>query len=211
MSAISGPTALKNIAEPLRVYSVEVGKPAAAPKPKPAPGELASRRSRRRACSVARRGGGRGCRMVFVSREDRSGRCVLGTDAGGPFRDIPAVAILPFANATDSVRNTTHSPSASARRQETPPSNATIWRIIGHSGGAASEYSRPDRRGAAVERRLCRHREPGGGRRRAAGDVPGRRRLIRVRGYGPGRFRRPSKAPAARTPKLKSQGARKDC
>ena len=32
-----GPTALKNIAEPLRVYSVEVGKPATAPKPKPAP------------------------------------------------------------------------------------------------------------------------------------------------------------------------------
>ena len=32
-----GPTALKNIAEPLRVYSVEVGKAAAAPKPKPAP------------------------------------------------------------------------------------------------------------------------------------------------------------------------------
>src|SRR5271170_4367839 len=31
-----GPTALKNIAEPLRVYSVEVGKAAAAPTPKPA-------------------------------------------------------------------------------------------------------------------------------------------------------------------------------
>ena len=32
-----GPTALKNIAEPVRVYSVAVGKPAVAPKPKPAP------------------------------------------------------------------------------------------------------------------------------------------------------------------------------
>src|ERR1700683_4917177 len=32
-----GPTQLKNIAEPVRAYSVEVGKPATAPKPKPAP------------------------------------------------------------------------------------------------------------------------------------------------------------------------------
>jgi adenylate cyclase len=32
-----GPTALKNIAEPLRVYSIEIGKPAAPPKSKPAP------------------------------------------------------------------------------------------------------------------------------------------------------------------------------
>src|SRR5271169_4407093 len=32
-----GATALKNIAEPVRVYSVEVGRPAGAPKPKPAP------------------------------------------------------------------------------------------------------------------------------------------------------------------------------
>src|SRR5271169_254122 len=32
-----GATALKNIAEPLRVYSVDVGKPAAASKSKPAP------------------------------------------------------------------------------------------------------------------------------------------------------------------------------
>ena len=32
-----GPTALKNIAEPVPVYLVTVGKPAVAPKPKPAP------------------------------------------------------------------------------------------------------------------------------------------------------------------------------
>ena len=32
-----GPTQLKNIAEPVRAYSVEVGKPATAPTPKPAP------------------------------------------------------------------------------------------------------------------------------------------------------------------------------
>jgi adenylate cyclase len=32
-----GSTALKNIAEPLRVYSVEVGRPSIAPKPNPAP------------------------------------------------------------------------------------------------------------------------------------------------------------------------------
>ncbi len=51
-----GAVTLKNIAEPLRVYSVEVGKPAAAPKPKRGAARLV-RAGRSRACGAHRHGG----------------------------------------------------------------------------------------------------------------------------------------------------------
>jgi Adenylate and Guanylate cyclase catalytic domain len=79
-----GPTTLKNIAEPLRVYSVAVGQPAVALKPKPAP-----RKPARSGCgrdwSAHRHGERR--RMVSDGGQTRGGRCVVGAcaAAGDPF------------------------------------------------------------------------------------------------------------------------------
>ena len=73
---------LKNIAEPVRVYSLGVGRAchraqaeARAAKP--------TRSGCRRACGAARCSGGRGCRMVFDGGQTRGDRCV--TAAGDPF------------------------------------------------------------------------------------------------------------------------------
>ena len=74
-----GPTQLKNIAEPVRAYSVEVGKPATAPTPKPAP-RSRTRSGCRRACGAARCSGGCGYRMVFYGWQTRGDRCVSGPD-----------------------------------------------------------------------------------------------------------------------------------
>jgi adenylate cyclase len=87
-----GPTALKNIAEPVRAYSVEVGKAANAPTPKPASrGRFTPRR--RRARGAHRHGGRR--RVVYDGGKTRCGRYVFGARAGGPSRRadgrVPAV------------------------------------------------------------------------------------------------------------------------
>ncbi len=91
-----GPTTLKNIAEPLRVYSVEVGKAAAAPKPKPAP-----------------RGWFAPVAAAIVALIVMAGAAAWYMTAGKPAAvvassapvpaarfGVPTVAVLPFANVT---------------------------------------------------------------------------------------------------------------
>ena len=128
-----GPTALKNIAEPLRVYSVEVGKAAAAPKPKPAP-----------------RGWFAPVAAAIVALIVMAGAAAWYLTAGKPAAvvassapvpadarsGVPTVAILPFANVTG---NPQYDPLTQRIGQKTRDAagNATIWRIVGRPGGAA--------------------------------------------------------------------------
>ena len=77
-----GTRQLKNIAEPVRAYSVEVGKPGAASKPKAAPrGRLVPVAA---ALAVCRRCGR--SRWVLDGGQTRADSCVVGCGASGPFR-----------------------------------------------------------------------------------------------------------------------------
>ena len=129
--------ALKNIAEPMRAYSVEVGKPATAPKPKPAP------RSRLVPAAAAL--------AVLLVAVGAAAAWYL--TAGKPAAVVapptpvarsgpPTVAILPFANTTG---NAQYDALAQRIGQKTTDaaSNATIWRVISRSGGAAGSTTDP--------------------------------------------------------------------
>jgi len=128
-----GPTALKNIAEPVRVYSVAVGKPAVAPKPKPAPrvrlipvAAVAALITVAGAASAAwYLTAGKPAAVVASSAPARAARS-----------GVPTVAVLPFANVTG---NAQYDPLTQRIGQKTRDAagNATIWRIVGRSGGAA--------------------------------------------------------------------------
>ncbi len=132
-----GAMALKNIAEPMRAYSVEVGKPATAPKPKPAP------RSRLVPAAAAL--------AVLLVAVGAAAAWYL--TAGKPAATVapptpmarsgpPTVAILPFANTTG---NAQYDALAQRIGQKTTDaaSNATIWRVISRSGGAAGTTTDP--------------------------------------------------------------------
>jgi adenylate cyclase len=135
-----GPTALKNIAEPLRVYSVEVGKAAAAPTPKPV---AQSRLIPAVAALVALLAvAGAAAAAWYWSAGKTAAVVVLSGPAPAASSGAPMVAILPFANATG---NPQHDALAQRIGQKTrdAASNATIWRIIGRSGGAAASTAEP--------------------------------------------------------------------
>jgi class 3 adenylate cyclase len=157
-----GPTALKNIAEPLRVYSVAVGKPTAALKPKPAPrGRLVPATAVLAALLVG--AGGRGCRMVFGCGQARGCRCVLGPCAGsdGPVRRADGRgSAVRQRDRQSSIRHAhpTYRPEDDGRRWQRD--DLAHRRAPGRRG---RERRRPDRSRAAIKRRLCRHRKPGGG------------------------------------------------
>jgi adenylate cyclase len=135
-----GTTALKNIAEPLRVYSVEVGKPAAATEPKPTPRAWPAPVAAALAALLVVAGAA--AAAWYLS----AGKIAAVVASSGPTPvarfDIPAVAILPFANATG---NPQYDALAERIGQKTrdAASNPTIWRIIGHSGGAAASTADP--------------------------------------------------------------------
>jgi adenylate cyclase len=77
-----GPTALKNIAEPLRVYSIEIGKPAAPPKSKPAPrGWFVPVAAALAALVVTA-----GARRVVLDGGQTGADCYVVAGAGGAFR-----------------------------------------------------------------------------------------------------------------------------
>ena len=126
-----GAMALKNIAEPVRAYSVEVGKPAAL--------KLAPARRGRLVPALA---AAAGLIVIFAAAAWywTAGKTAAVVASSGPTPaarfDIPTVAILPFANATG---NPQYDALAVRIGQKTrdAASNATIWRIIGRSGGAA--------------------------------------------------------------------------
>ena len=95
-SAISARRGSRNIAEPVRVYSVEVGKPGA--KPKAEGGARPALSGCRRACGAVLVAGAPRS-WYLTAGKPAANRRVFGIGAGGPFR-LPTVAILPFANAT---------------------------------------------------------------------------------------------------------------
>ena len=177
-----GAQKLKNIADPVRVYSVEVGKP----------GERA------KAPSAARRGVMPALAALAAILALAGAAAWYWTArkpapnvaAAAPF-GVPTVAILPFANVTGDAQYEAVTQRIGQKMRD-DASNASIWRIVGGSAGAGSR--RRDRRRAAVERRLRRHRKPGGRRRRAACDLTTRRRSFRRASLVPDDFARPRKA-----------------
>jgi adenylate cyclase len=129
-----GPTALKNIAEPLRVYSVEVGKAADAPKPKPTPrGWFAPVAAAIVALIVM------AAAAAWYLTAGKPAAVVASSAPAPPptaRSGVPTVAILPFANVTG---NPQYDPLTQRIGQKTRDAagNATIWRIVGRPGGAA--------------------------------------------------------------------------
>ncbi len=128
-----GAMALKNIAEPVRAYSVEVGKPATAPKPKPAPRRrLVPAAAALAALLVA---GGAAAAAWYLT----AGKPVA-TVASPPLAtrsDVPTVAILPFANVTGDAQYEAVTQRIGQKMRD-DASNASIWRIVGRSAGAGA-------------------------------------------------------------------------
>jgi len=124
-----GATVLKNIAEPVRVYSVQVGKPAAASKPEPAP---RSRLVPAAAALVA----------LALILGVAAWYWTTGKSTPNVASGVPTVAILPFANSTG---NPQYDVLAQRIGQKTrdAASNATIWRIVGRSGGSPGGAADP--------------------------------------------------------------------
>ena len=162
-----GAQKLKNIADPVRVYSVEVGKPGERAKAAPAArrGVMPALAALAAILALA------GAAAWYWT----AGRPAPNVAATAPF-GVPTVAILPFANVTGDPQYDTadpaHRPEDEGRRQQCADL-AHCGPLRGH--GRRRRY----RRRAAVECRLRRHRKPGGRRRRAARDLTTRRRSFR--------------------------------
>ena len=136
-----GPTQLKNIERPIRVYSLHVGVPA---QPKPATEAKPAPRSRlvpAAAALAALLVAVGAAAAVWYGTAGRTAAVVAPTTPvarSGP----PTVAILPFANTTG---NAQYDALAQRIGQKTTDaaSNATIWRVISRSGGAAGSTTDP--------------------------------------------------------------------
>ncbi len=134
-----GEQRLKNIAEPVRAYSVEVGKPGAAPKPKPATaprGRLALAAAALAAAVVV-------AASTWYVIAGRPAATVASSETAQAARSgVPTVAVLPFANATG---NPQYDTLAQRIGQETKDAagGATLWRIVGRPGGAAGSAADP--------------------------------------------------------------------
>ena len=159
-----GEQKLKNIADPVRVYSVEVGKPSERAKAGPAARSRLVPVLATLAAILALAGA---AAWYWIA-----GKPATNGAGAAPF-GVPTVAILPFANVTGDPQYKSLTQRIGQKMRD-DASNAPIWRIVGRSAGAGRR--RPDRCGAAVECRLCRHRKPGGRRRPAARDLATRRR-----------------------------------
>ena len=128
-----GPKALKNIADPMRVYSVEVGKGKVRPRPKPAPqGRLAP---------VAAALGGllliAGAAWYFVSVKPAATVASSSESAPAAPFGVPTVAILPFANVTGDPHYDTLAHRIGQKTRDVA-SSATFWRIVGQTPVAES-------------------------------------------------------------------------
>jgi adenylate cyclase len=133
-----GPTQLKNIAEPVRAYSVEVGKPATAPKPKPAPrSRLVPAAAALAALLVAV--GAAAAGWYFTAGKPAA---TVASPAPTVRSGVPTVAVLPFANVTG---NPQYDPLTQRIGQKTRDAagNNMIWRIVGSPGGAAAGATDP--------------------------------------------------------------------
>ncbi|MGB7976602.1 MAG: adenylate/guanylate cyclase domain-containing protein [Roseiarcus sp.] len=132
-----GAMALKNISEPVRAYSVEVGKPGAKPKPPPQ-----SRLIQAVAAVAALIVVSGAVAAAWYLAPAKTAAVVASSGLPAAGFDIPTVAILPFANATG---NPQFDPLTQRIAQKTRDAagNTTIWRIIGRPGGAAGSAADP--------------------------------------------------------------------
>ena len=128
-----GPTALKNIAERMRVYSIEVGKPNVKPRPKPAlQGRLAP---------VAAALGGllliAGAAWYFVSVKPAATVASSSESAPAAPFGVPTVAIMPFANVTGDPHYDTLAHRIGQKTRDVA-SSSSLWRIVGQTPVAES-------------------------------------------------------------------------
>jgi adenylate cyclase len=133
-----GPTQLKNIERPIRVYSLQVGVPAQpkqATEAKPAPRSRLVPAAASLAAVLVAVGA---AAAAWYLTAGKPAAVVASVARSGP----PTVAILPFANTTG---NAEYDALAQRIGQKTTDaaSNATIWRVISRSGGAAGTATDP--------------------------------------------------------------------
>ena len=128
-----GAVTLKNIAEPVRAYSVEVGKPPIMRKRKAASrGRLIPAVAGLAALLAV---GGAGAWYLAAGKPTAT---VASSESAPAARfGVPTVAVLPFANVTG---NPQYDQLAQRIGQKTRDAagNQTIWRIVGSPGGSAS-------------------------------------------------------------------------
>ena len=128
-----GATRLKNIAEPVRIYSAEVSKPAAKPKPKlAAQGRLAR---------VAAALGGllliAGVAWYFVSVKPTATVASSSESASAAPFGVPTVAMMPFANVTGDPHYDTLAHRIGQKTKDVA-SSSSLWRIVGQTPVAGS-------------------------------------------------------------------------
>ena len=129
-----GTIALKNIAEPVRAYSVEVGEPNVGPRPRPAPKGRLAPVAAVLATLIVMAGAAAWYLMAVkpaatVASSSESARAA-------PF-GVPTVAILPFANVSGDPQYDTLAQRVGQKTKDVT-SSANLWRIIGRTAGAES-------------------------------------------------------------------------
>jgi adenylate cyclase len=133
-----GATALKNIAEPVRVYSVGVGKSDTATKSKPAPRGRVILVAAAVAALLVVAGA-----AVWYFATGKPVATVASSESAPTARSgVPTVAVLPFANATGNPRYDTLAQRIGQKTRDAA-GGATIWRIVGRPGGAAESAADP--------------------------------------------------------------------
>ena len=123
-----GEQKLKNIAEPVRVYSVEVGKPGEHAKAAPA----ARSRLMPALAALAAILAVAGATAWYWT----AGRPAANVAGAAPF-GVPTVAVLPFVNVTGDPQYETLTQRIGQKMRD-DASNASIWRIVGRSAGAGA-------------------------------------------------------------------------
>ena len=129
-----GPIALKNIAEPVRAYSVEVGKPNVKPRPRPAPkGRLAPVAAVLAALIVT---AGAAAWYLMAVKPAATVASSSESARAAPF-GVPTVAILPFANVSGDPQYDALAQRVGQKTKDVT-SSANLWRIVGRTAGAES-------------------------------------------------------------------------
>jgi hypothetical protein len=124
-----GNTELKNIAEPIYVYSVEVGNPATAGKPKRAPGGWLVPVTALAAALVIIAGA---AAWYLMRGKPAATVTPLESSLAAPF-GVPTLAILPFANVTGDPQYETLTQRIGQKTKD-GTGNSTLWRTVGRTG-----------------------------------------------------------------------------
>jgi adenylate cyclase len=134
-----GATRLKNIAEPVHVYSLEVGVPNAKSKPAAAArGWFAPAAAALAVLLVIA-----GAPAWYLKAVKPAATVASSSESShaAPF-GVPTVAVLPFANVTGDPQYETLTQRIGQKTRDAA-SGSTIWRIVGRTGGAAGSTGDP--------------------------------------------------------------------